>query len=126
MGSAGAAAIRALLRGTDAAVAQGQQIVIFPEGTRTRTGRLAEKVHLRLVQACWENGIDVVPACVWDTEWAVRAEGVHALPFQKFGLEIAAPLDRSAFANADAYAAACWGRVAEMAQVRGSDRPFER
>ena len=35
---AGAAAIRALLRGGDAAVAAGRQIIIFPEGTRAAPG----------------------------------------------------------------------------------------
>lgn len=102
----------------------GANLHVFPEGTRTRSGRLAEKVHLRLVQACFENGIDVVPACVWGTENAVRAEGVHALPFQKFGLEIAPPLDRASFQTAEAYADACWQRVVEMARKHGADEAF--
>jgi 1-acyl-sn-glycerol-3-phosphate acyltransferase len=104
----------------------GANLHVFPEGTRTRTGRLAEKVHLRLVSACWEHGIDVVPAAVWDTENAVRAEGVHALPFQRFGLEIAAPLDRAAFSDGEAFAAASWARVVQLARAHGADQPFVR
>lgn len=103
---------------------KGANLHVFPEGTRTRDGRLNPKVSLKLVQACWENGIEVVPACVWDTEKGVRAGGVHALPFQQFGLELAAPLDRAAFATAESYAEACWGRVAEMARAHGADEPF--
>lgn len=103
---------------------QGANLHVFPEGTRTRTGLLADKVYLRLVQACWEAGIDVVPAAVWNTEKAVRAEGAHALPFQRFGLQISPPLDRAAFPDADAYALATWGRVIAMARAHGSDRPF--
>lgn len=102
----------------------GANLHVFPEGTRTRTGKLADKVYLRLVQACWENGIDVVPAAVWNTEKAVRAEGAHALPFQRFGLQIAPPLDRAAYPDAERYAEACWGRVVAMARAHGADRPF--
>lgn len=103
---------------------QGANLHVFPEGTRTRTGHLAEKVYLRLVQACWENGIDVVPAAVWNTEKAVRAEGAHALPLQRFGLQIGPPLDRAAFSSGEAYAEASWARVVAMARAHGSDRPF--
>lgn len=105
-------------------MSQGANLHVFPEGTRTRSGKLAEKVYLRLVQACWDNGIDVVPACVWGTEKAVRAEGVHALPFQEFGLEIAPPLDRSTFQSADAFAEASWARVVEMARKHGADEAY--
>ncbi len=105
-------------------LASGANLHVFPEGTRTRTGRIADKVHLRLVQACFEHGIEVVPACVWGTERAVRAAGVHALPFQRFGLELADPLDRASFSDATAYAEASWARVVEMARAHGADGPF--
>jgi 1-acyl-sn-glycerol-3-phosphate acyltransferase len=97
---------------------------VFPEGTRTRDGRLGTKIYLRLVQAAWEHGIDVVPACVWGTERVVHASDVYAMPFQSVGIEVAAPLDRAAFPDGEAYAAASWQRVTEIAARRGADEPF--
>jgi 1-acyl-sn-glycerol-3-phosphate acyltransferase len=102
----------------------GANLHVFPEGTRTRDGRLREKVFLRLVQSCWEAGLDVVPACVWGTERAVPAAGFNVRLRQPMGLEIAAPLDRAAFQDGAAYAEASWGVVRELARVRGADEPF--
>lgn len=102
----------------------GANLHVFPEGTRTRTGRLEAKVHLRLVQACFEAGIDVVPACVWGTERSIPAEGIFVWPFQRVGLEVEAPLERRQFADAGAYAEACWARVVAMARRHGADEPL--
>ena len=105
-------------------MSQGANLHVFPEGTRTRDGRLASKVYLRLIQACYAAGIDVVPCCVWGTDRAVRAVGVHALPFQRFGLELEPPLERAAFTTAEAFAEASWARVVAMAKKHGADEPF--
>lgn len=102
----------------------GANLHVFPEGTRTRTGHLGTKVFLRLVQTCWENDIDVVPACIWGTERAVPSGHVYARPLARAGIELRAPLDRSAFTDGDAYAKASWQQVIEMAKVRGCDQPF--
>lgn len=97
---------------------------VFPEGTRTRDGRIGSRIYLRLVQSCWENGIDVVPACVWGTEAAVPSAGVYAMPGQSVGIEVESPLDRAAFPDGEAYAAATWQKVVELARRRGCDEPF--
>ena len=97
----------------------GASLMLFPEGTRTRDGKLREKVHLKLVCEAWERGHDVVPCCVWGTEEAVPVRGIGVLPGAAMGLEIARPLDRGAFPDGDAYAAACWEAVREMAARRG-------
>jgi 1-acyl-sn-glycerol-3-phosphate acyltransferase len=102
----------------------GANLHVFPEGTRTRDGRLREKVFLRLVQACWEAEIDVVPACVWGTERAVPAEGMNVRLAQPMGLELAAPLPRASFQSGDAFAEASWAKVREMAGAHGADAPF--
>jgi 1-acyl-sn-glycerol-3-phosphate acyltransferase len=102
----------------------GGRVLLFPEGTRTRTGRLADKVHLKLVKAAGEAGIAVVPACVWGTEKTAPASGIAAYPFQGCGIEIAPALRRRDFADADAFAEACWERVREMARRHGADEPF--
>lgn len=57
---AGAAAIRALLRGGDRAVAAGRAIVIFPEGTRVAPGRRAP-LHPGVAALATRTGVPVVP-----------------------------------------------------------------
>lgn len=102
----------------------GGNLHLFPEGTRTRDGRIKEKVHLRLVEEAWKAGIDVVPACVWDTEQALPVGEFRAVPFQTCGLEIGEALPRAQFQDGASYARASWERVIEMARARGSDQPF--
>jgi 1-acyl-sn-glycerol-3-phosphate acyltransferase len=97
----------------------GANLHVFPEGTRTRDGRLREKVHLRLVQESFTAGIDVVPACVWGTDDAVPATGFRVWPFQRVGLELARPLDRAGFGDAESYARATWDEVRRMAAAHG-------
>jgi 1-acyl-sn-glycerol-3-phosphate acyltransferase len=97
----------------------GANLHVFPEGTRTRDGRLREKVHLRLVQEAWAHGIDVVPACVWGTERAVPASGFYVAPLRAVGLELAAPLVRTDFQDAESYALATWEQVRRMAREHG-------
>ncbi len=102
----------------------GGNLHVFPEGTRTRDGRIGSKIYLRLVQTCWENGVDVVPACVWGTEAVVPSAGVYAMPGQSVGIEVESPLDRAAFTDGEAYAEATWAKVVEVARRRGCDAPF--
>ena len=71
-------------------------------------------------------GIDVVPDCVWGTENVVPATGVYAMPLQDVGIEVAAPPDRAAYADGEAYAAACWTAVTELAARHGADAPYVR
>lgn len=71
--SAGAAAIRSLLRGADAAVAQGRHIVIFPEGTRAAPGT-SLPLHPGIAALATRTGLPVIPV-VTDSglRWGRRA-----------------------------------------------------
>jgi 1-acyl-sn-glycerol-3-phosphate acyltransferase len=57
---AGAAAIRSLLKETDRAVAEGRQIVIFPEGTRVRPGVRAP-LHPGFAAMAARSGLPIIP-----------------------------------------------------------------
>jgi 1-acyl-sn-glycerol-3-phosphate acyltransferase len=103
---------------------KGAKLHLFPEGTRTRDGRLRTKIHLRVVEECWKAGIDVVPAAVWGTERVLPVGSFRAVPFQRCGLEIGAPLRREDFQSAEAYAQATWARVVEIARAHGADEPY--
>lgn len=99
----------------------GANLHVFPEGSRTRSGRLAERVHLRLVEAAWAAGIEVVPACVYRTDRVVPAGRIYAWPGATVGITLG-PVARPAdFADPAAFAAAVWGRVGEMAARLGAD-----
>lgn len=105
-------------------MAKGANIHLFPEGTRTRDGRLLPKVHLRLIEAAWERGIPVVPACTWDTEKALPAGKLWAWPGGTPGLQIAPLLRPEQFPDAHSFARTAWERVVEMARVHGADQEW--
>ena len=100
----------------------GANLHVFPEGTRTRDGRLREKVSLRLIQACADAGIPVVPACVWGTDLAVPANGFRLRWRQPMGLEMAPPLNPATFASSEDFARATWDVVRGMAASHGADQ----
>jgi 1-acyl-sn-glycerol-3-phosphate acyltransferase len=58
--TAGAAAIRALLRGADRAVREQRQIVIFPEGTRNEPGRPGA-LQSGIAALAGRTGLPVIP-----------------------------------------------------------------
>ncbi len=99
----------------------GANLHVFPEGTRTRDGRIGEKVYLRLLSSCHQSGIEVVPACVWGTDRAVPPTGLALHLRQEVGLEIGAPLDPAAYSSGADYARDTWARVVSMARARGAD-----
>ena len=99
----------------------GANLHVFPEGTRSRDGRLREKVSLRLLQVCAEQGIPVVPACVWGTDQVVPARGFGLNFGEKIGLELSAPLQPGDFPTAEAFAEATWERTRQMATARGAN-----
>lgn len=114
----------AVIRESITMMKSGARLHLFPEGTRTRDGKIKEKVHLRLIEAAWDAGIDVVPACVWGTERVLPAGSFRAIPMQRCGVEIQASLRREDFPSGEAFAKATWERVAAMARAHGADEAF--
>jgi 1-acyl-sn-glycerol-3-phosphate acyltransferase len=78
--SAGGAALRSLLRHTDRAVAEGRQIIIFPEGTRVAPGvRAALQPGVAAIAA--RTGLPVIPVAtdsglVWPRQAFRKRPGV--------------------------------------------------
>jgi 1-acyl-sn-glycerol-3-phosphate acyltransferase len=71
--SAGAAAIRGLLRDTERAVAEQRQVVIFPEGTRTAHGAAAP-LHPGVAAMAAHSRLPVVPVATDSgVRWGRRA-----------------------------------------------------
>lgn len=102
----------------------GANLHVFPEGTRTRTGRLADKVYFRLLQTASEHGFALVPACVWGTEEAVPAEGIYAMPGRRVGLEVGPPVPRAEGQTPEEHAEATWAVVKAMAERHRANEPF--
>jgi 1-acyl-sn-glycerol-3-phosphate acyltransferase len=74
---AGASAIRSLLRGGDRAVAEGRQIVIFPEGTRAAPGTVLP-LHPGVAALAARTGLPVVPVATDSGRcWGRRAFRKH-------------------------------------------------
>lgn len=95
--AAGASAIKGLIRGAAAALADGQSIVIFPEGTRTEPGRSLP--YFPGVAAIYSRtGASVVPVALnsglfWGRRSIVKRPGtivVEFLPPMPTGLDRAA------------------------------------
>ena len=71
--AAGAAALRALLRGADAAVADQRQVVIFPEGTRVAPGA-RHRLHPGVAALAARMRLPVIPVVTDSGEhWGRRA-----------------------------------------------------
>jgi 1-acyl-sn-glycerol-3-phosphate acyltransferase len=103
-------------------VRQGARIHMFPEGSRTRDGRIAEKVHLTLPKDCWEAGLPVVPCAVWGTERALPPTESLARPLQPCRLDIGEPIWPRDYQDAEAFAEACWADVvARAGRLRAED-----
>jgi 1-acyl-sn-glycerol-3-phosphate acyltransferase len=75
--SAGASAIRSMLKGADRAMAEARQIVIFPEGTRAPPGTVLP-LHPGIAALAARTGLPVVPVATDSGRcWGRRAFRKH-------------------------------------------------
>lgn len=104
-------------------VRAGSRIQLFPEGTRSRDGRLIERVHLVLIHDCFEAGLPVVPCAVYGTERPLPPGRMVAFPGQPFDVSIGRALWPRDYPDASAFADAVWAdvkaRVARLAWEAG-------
>jgi 1-acyl-sn-glycerol-3-phosphate acyltransferase len=110
---------QARLRARQQCIAQlrcGNRMFVFPEGTRSRSGELAERVHLRLVQDCYEQGIVVVPCAVYGTERVLPVGHFQAYPLQRAWLDIGDPVPIADHPDGLTYARAAWQEVVKRVE----------
>ncbi len=89
----------------------GHRIQVFPEGTRTRSGRIGEKVYLTLVTDCYREGIPVLCCAVWRTDAVLPPGFFGAWWDQEVDLHVGRLLDPRDWPDAGRFADACWAEV---------------
>ncbi len=92
-------------------VRAGHRIQVFPEGTRTREGRVGQRVYLNLAMDCWKEGIPVVCCAVWRTESVLPVGAFRAFPGQEVDLVVGPTLRPADYPDARSFADACWSAV---------------
>lgn len=114
----------AVLEQATATLRRGGRLHVFPEGTRTRDGCLASRVHLRIVEAAAAAGVPVVPACTWDTERVLPSVKNEVWPGRSAGVAFGPPLRPEPGEAAFDFGARCWAMVIELADRHGANQPF--
>lgn len=100
-------------------ISQGHRLQVFPEGTRSRTGAISERVYLLLPMDCYHRGLPVVCCAVHGTERVLPPDVFGAWPGQRVKLRIGATMRPKDYPNARAFAQACWKEVCRLAAEIG-------
>ncbi|MEZ4237610.1 MAG: lysophospholipid acyltransferase family protein [Myxococcota bacterium] len=95
-------------------VRAGHRLQVFPEGTRSRTGALSERVYLNLPMDCWRAGVPVACCAVVGTERVLPPGRFAAWPRQTVELRIGRTLRPSDHPDAHRFATACWAEVQRL------------
>jgi 1-acyl-sn-glycerol-3-phosphate acyltransferase len=98
-------------------VKHGARVQVFPEGTRSRDGRIGQRVYLNLAMDCWHAGIPVIPCAVRHTERAVPVRRWGAFPRSAVSLDVLPALRPADYPSARAYAHAAWTAVVAQAEL---------
>ena len=89
----------------------GVPLHVYPEGTRTRDGKLAEKIHTTLLEACWEEKIPLLPVALWGTEKVVPVPFIGVHLGQTVQARFFPPLDPGQYPDGNSFALAAWEQV---------------
>jgi 1-acyl-sn-glycerol-3-phosphate acyltransferase len=92
--------------------ARHTSLYIFPEGTRSRTGEIQQRIYPALLRAAWRSGIDVVPIAVEGSIMVVN----HRPPAVRWGrypvaIKIGPAVEASCFTDDRTFAEYCWQQV---------------
>jgi 1-acyl-sn-glycerol-3-phosphate acyltransferase len=103
------AEVRRLLRA-------GCRLLVFPEGTRTRDGRIGKRPSMRLIEDAWADGLPVLPCAVRDTERVISLAPPGAHRREACAVWWGTVCDPATFASAEAFSAAVWAQVLTHAE----------
>lgn len=95
-------------------VLSGHRLQVFPEGTRSRDGKLRTRVFLTLVRDAWNDGVPVVPCAVAGTERVLPPTAFAAHLFQSVDLAIGETIYPTDHPDEESFAIAVWARVKAM------------
>ncbi len=102
---------------------QGVPLHVYPEGRRTRDGRLGQDLRLGMLLAAYEAGIPLLPAAMWGTD-RILPNTMDGVRFRQqirchFG-ELVRPAD---FQDGHAFAMAAWSQVVERVEAFEREDP---
>lgn len=100
-------------------MSQSANLHLFPEGTRSRNGRMGS-ARLKLVEAACKAGIPIVPAAVMGTEACLPTGKLQAYPWGQPILKIGTPIYPTA-QDATATAEFAWQQVITLARGLGAE-----
>jgi 1-acyl-sn-glycerol-3-phosphate acyltransferase len=86
-------------------------LYVFPEGTRSKTGEIKEKISYALLRMAWREGLEVVPIALHGSYLVVGHKAQVANGRYPVFVEIGEPVAASAFQNEKVFAQHCWQQV---------------
>ena len=91
---------------------QGYSLTLFPEGTRTKDGKLMEPNNA-MVKLCYKLNIPVVAAALEGTRDVLPRNRFYVKCFQKVVLKFNSPLYPKDFKNEEEFSVSCWKKVVD-------------
>jgi 1-acyl-sn-glycerol-3-phosphate acyltransferase len=104
----------------------GHRVQVFPEGTRSRDGRIGSRVYLTLPMDCHEAGLPVVCCAVYGTERVLPPNEPAAWPFQEVRLRFGRTMRPKDFPDSRTFADACWAEVVALATALESEERTDK
>ncbi|MBI4850557.1 MAG: 1-acyl-sn-glycerol-3-phosphate acyltransferase [Acidobacteria bacterium] len=86
-------------------------LYVFPEGTRSKTGEIKEKISFALLRMAWRYGLEVVPIALHGSYLVVGHKAQAANGRYPVFIEIGEPILASKFDSDKAFAQHCWKQV---------------
>ena len=91
---------------------KGYSLTLFPEGTRSKDGKLI-KPNTAVIKLCYKLNISIVPVAIEGTREILPRHGKYFKFLQKVVLQFNPPLYPKDFKNEEDFAFNCWDKVKE-------------